>query len=40
MGGSLLSSGDSFFVEHKLDPLDKKLPKVMEPLALMKGVAK
>ena len=27
-------------VEQRLDPLDRKLPKAIEPLALMKGVAK
>ena len=28
----------AFWVLHRLVPLDKKLPKVMEPFALMKGV--
>ena len=30
--------GVAFCVLHKLDPPERKLPKVMEPLALMKGV--
>ena len=43
--GSLdrVGGGDESLVgwaEHRLEPLERKEPKVMEPLALMKGVAK
>ncbi len=30
----------AFIVLHKLEPPERKLPNVMEPLALIKGVVK
>lgn len=32
--------GESAFWEQRLDPLERKLPKVIDPLGLIKGVAK